>query len=160
MTRTLNAALLLLAVTFAVGCGNRGAKPAPEAKKPETENSGEGIFKKKTQEIGKYDPNGAFQVISDQKIHATDPIFAPMQAYGPMVEQISTMSIKPAIAAFELENNHFPTYEEFMERIIKANNIWLPVLPFKGKYMYDEAKHELIVVRHPDDVEKMESLSK
>ena len=41
-----------------------------------------------------------------------------------------------------------------MERIIRQNNRQLPVLPFKGKYMYDEAKHELLVVRDLDNAAK------
>src|SRR5579872_2872837 len=160
MSRTFNAVVFLVGIMFAAGCGDVGAKPSPEVKKPAAENSGEGIIKKTTREIGKYDPNGAFQVVSDRKIHATDPVFGAMQAYGPMVEQIVQLKINPAIMAFEIENNHYPSYDEFMEKIINAGGIDLPVLPFKGKYMYDEAKHELLVVRHPDQVEKMESLSK
>lgn len=152
MSRTLFAVLISISIPIASGCGDAGAKPAPKA--------GDSVFKKTTQEVGKYDPNGAFQIVSDHKVHATDPLFAGLQAYGPMMEQIVDLTIKPSIAIFEVENNHYPSYEEFMERIIKANNVQLPVLPFKGKYMYDEAKHELIVVRHPDDVAKMESLSK
>src|SRR5262245_5189976 len=144
MSRTLYASLVLFSIALASGCGDAGAKPAA---KP----AGDSVFNKKTQEIGKYDPNGPFQVVSDHKVHATDPLFAGMQAYGPMMEQVVDLTIKPAIAIFEVENNHYPNYEEFMERIIKANNVQLPVLPFKGKYMYDEAKHELLVVRHPDD---------
>jgi hypothetical protein len=153
MSRRPHVGILLLGLFLMAGC--------MEAKKPaKSESTGEGIFHKTTQEVGKYDPNGAFQVVSDHKVHATDPLFAGLQAYGPIMEQIVDVTIKPSIAAFEIENNHYPSYEEFMERIIKANNVQLPVLPFKGKYMYDEAKHELLVVRHPDDVAKMESLSK
>ncbi len=146
---------MLSSLIFAAGCGLYKTAPPEKEKKPVSESSGEGIFKKTTQEVGKYDPNGAFQVVSDQKIHASDPVFAALSAYGPMVEQIVITTITPSIAVFEIETGHYPNYEEFMERIIKGNNVQLPVLPYKGKYMYDEANHKILIVRHPDEVEKM-----
>ncbi len=40
----------------------------------------------------------------------------------------------------------------------KENNVQLPVLPYKGKYMYDEKKHELVVVRSLEDSAKEKGL--
>jgi len=154
MARTLLFVLVCSAM-FASGCLDFSTKPVAEEKKPaKSEVTGEGIFKKTTQEVGKLDPNAAHQVVSDNKVHASDPVTGPLMAYGPILESASIMVVKGDIIAFEVENGHYPTYEEFMERIIRQNNRELPVLPFKGKYMYDEAKHELVVVRDLENAAK------
>ena len=142
------------------GCLDSG-KPAADEKKPAANppanapaNDGEGIFKKTTQDIGKFDANAANQVVDDLKIHATDPITAPFSAYGPIVGGAVIPKIKHDVDIFEASEGHYPTYEEFMERIIKENNIRLPVLPYKGRYMYNEATHELVIVRDIENAEK------
>jgi hypothetical protein len=154
MTRWPHLVLLSSAAMFA-GCLDFSTKPVAEEKKPaKSEVSGEGIFKKTTQDVGKYDPNAAHQVVSDNKVHASDPVTAPLMAYGPILESAAISTIKNDINLFEVEAGHYPTYEEFMEKIIKQNDRHLPVLPFKGKYMYDEAKHELVVVRDLENAAK------
>lgn len=125
------------------GCLESTSKPAAA----KDENSGKGIIGKKTQDIGKFDPNAANQVVSDQKIRASDPITAPLSAYGPMVEKISMIQITSALELFRATEDRYPKdYDEFMARIIKENNIQLPVLPYKGKYVYDVENHELKMV--------------
>ena len=154
MTRLPNV-VLLGGIMFFAGCLDFSTKPVAEEKKPaKSEVTGEGIFKKTTQEVGKFDPNAAHQVVSDQKIHASDPVTGPLMAYGPILESFSILAVKEDIIAFEVENGHYPTYEEFIAIIIKQNNRQLPVLPFKGKYMYDEAKHELVIVRDLENAAK------
>ena len=139
---------LLLGLSLSAGCGEAKSKPADD-------NSGKGIFGKKTQDIGEFDNNKANQVVSDQKIHATDPITGPLSAYGPMIESISKTQITSALELFRATEDRYPKdHAEFMEKIIKANNIQLPVLPYKGKYQYDVEKHELVIVRSPEDAEK------
>jgi hypothetical protein len=65
-----------------------------------------------------------------------------------MMEKISIIEIDHAIALFNATEGRFPAdYDEFMEKIVKANNIKLPVLPYGGKYVYDEKEHALKVVR-------------
>jgi hypothetical protein len=147
--------VLISSVMISAGCIDFSTKPVAEEKKPaKSEVTGESIFKKTTQEVGKFDPNAAHQVVSNQKINATDPITGPLAAYGPILESASILTIKQDIGLFEVEAGHYPTYEEFMEKIIKQNNRQLPVLPYKGKYMYDEAKHELVVVRDLENAAK------
>jgi hypothetical protein len=109
-----------------------------------------GIIGKKTQDIGEFNPNAGAQV-SDSKIHATDPVTAPVSAYGPMLERISKNEIAYALRLYEAENGQYPaTYDEFMTKIIKANNIQLPVLPGGKKYQYDVENHQLVVVDAPE----------
>lgn len=107
------------------------------------------IIGKKTQEIGEFKPEAGAKV-SDSKINATDPITAPVGAYGPMVERISKTTIAAALNLFNASEGRFPeSHEEFMTRIIKENNIQLPVLPGGKKYQYDVARHELVVIDAP-----------
>jgi hypothetical protein len=150
--------VLLLSVSCSAGCIDLSSSPSadnPPAKPPATENSGQGIFGKTTQDIGEYDKNKANQVASDQKIHATDPITAPLSAYGPMTERISMTQITSAVNLFHAENERYPKdLDEFMEKIVKPNNIRLPVLPYKGRYEYNVEKHELMIVRDAEDARK------
>lgn len=112
----------------------------------QTKKSPKSIIGKKTQDIGEFDPK-AKAAVSDSKIHASDPITGPLNAYGPMMEKISALGVEQAINFFYAENGRYPAdYEEFMTKIIKANNIQLPVLPYKMKYQYDVENHKLVVI--------------
>ena len=130
-----------LALGLLSGCVDSLAKQVK--KKPN-----EGIIGKKTDDIKKFDPNAAHQVVSDSKPHADDPVLYAMQMYGPMIEQISTMYIDHAIELFHATEDRYPKdYEEFMTRIIKENHIQLPVLPGGAQYAYDVEKHKLRIVK-------------
>ena len=147
MTRNLIIVLFVCA-SCCVGCN-------PVDPTPSANNSGEGIIGKKTQEVGEFDKNKANQVVSDQKINASDPVTGPLAAYGPMVESITKTQITSLINTFNAIEGHYPaSHEEFMERIIKENNVQLPKLPFQGKYMYDVEKHELVIVRDIENAAK------
>lgn len=128
---------LILATTC--GCGMQSLED-------QTKKSPDSIIGKKTQEIGKFDPNAGAKV-SDAKINATDPITAPLSAYGPIMERISDIQITPVINVFHATEDRYPKdHEEFMEKIIKANRIELPVLPGGKKYQYDVENHKLVVI--------------
>lgn len=115
----------------------------------QTKKSPNSIIGKKTQDIGEFDPN-AKKKVSDSKIRAEDPLTGPMMAYGPMMEKISKLGVDQAINLFYATEGRFPKdHEEFMTRIIKENNIQLPVLPFKAKYQYDVENHKLVVIEAP-----------
>jgi hypothetical protein len=117
----------------------------------QTQKSPNSIIGKKTTDIGQFDPN-AGAVVSDSKIHATDPITSSTSAYGPMLEKISKSYIEQAVRLFEAENGRYPRdYNEFMEKIIQANRIELPVLPGGKKYQYDEVNHTLVVIDAPTE---------
>ena len=131
----------------AVGLGLCGCSKTIEEQTKKSPNS---IMGKKTQDVGKFDPN-AKQEVSDSKVRADNPVTGPLQAYGPMLEQISKSHIEHAVNLFNASEGRYPKdYDEFMTRIIKENNIQLPVLPFGHKYQYDEANHKLVVIVPPE----------
>jgi hypothetical protein len=105
------------------------------------------IIGKKTDDIGEFDPK-AKREVSDSKVRVDDPILYPLQAYGPMVEQISKSHVEHALQLYEAEHGHYPRdHKEFMEGVIKPNQIQLPVLPAGAKYQYDVKNHKLVVVK-------------
>jgi hypothetical protein len=117
----------------------------------QTKKSPKSIIGKTTTDVGQFDPS-ANNKVSDSKVRITDPILGGAQAYGPMLEQISKSTIEHAVRLFEAENGRYPqNHEEFMEKIIKANNIALPVLPGGKKYQYDVAEHKLVVIDSPEE---------
>ncbi|MSR59665.1 MAG: hypothetical protein EXS05_18820 [Planctomycetaceae bacterium] len=153
MTRSVTAfftTALCLTALLAGGClkfapKDEAAKAEPP--KAEAKPAGNSVLGKTTQEIGKFDPN-ADQEISDQKIHATDPFTAGLSAYRPGMEKVSIIGVDHAMGLYNATEGRYPKdYEEFMEKIIKANNIQLPVLPYGYKYMYDEKEHTLLSVK-------------
>lgn len=138
MTRLLMTSGLLL---MCAGCLS--------ALEEQTKKDPNSIIGKTTQDIGEFDP-AAVAVVSDGKIHATDPITAPLSAYGPMLESLSKIKVDPALNLYNAMEGHYPkTHEEFMTHIIKANNIQLPVLPGGKTYQYDVENHKLVVIDAP-----------
>ena len=136
----------LITISLGAGVCLCGCMQSLEEQTKKSKNS---IIGKKTQEIGQFDPN-AGKKVSTSKIEITDPVTGSLQAYGPMLERISKSHIEHAVRLFEAENGRYPqNYDEFMEKIIKANKIELPVLPGSKKYEYDEANHSLVVVDGP-----------
>jgi hypothetical protein len=90
-------------------------------------------------------------VAKEPRITAKDPILLTGNAYVSIVSQAASQNIKHALDLYQAETGEFPkTYEEFMEKIIKANNIALPKLPFYQEYAYDAPNHKLIVMEYPD----------
>lgn len=101
---------------------------------------------KMTDKIGKFDPDEGRKV-SDSKGTYSNPITGALEVYGPTLERISKMHIEHAVRLYHAEHGEYPKdYDEFMNRIIKPNNIKLPVLPGGLEYQYDEQNHKLVVV--------------
>lgn len=121
------------------------AKEQEKKAKEEAAKKDEFIVRKTTQDIGKYDP-AAGREVSDSKVRATNPITGALEAYGPMVESISKLQIDSLLLGYYAEHGKYPTYDEFMSKIVKQYNVQLPVLPGKMEYQYDEASHKLVVV--------------
>lgn len=111
-----------------------------------------GIIGKTTDDVGEYDPQAGLKV-SEGKIderRVATPLIGSLAAYGPIVEQISKLHIRQAVELFNAAEGRYPRdYQEFMSRIIEANQIQLPVLPGNLKYQYDVENHQLVVVEAP-----------
>jgi hypothetical protein len=59
------------------------------------------------------------------------------------------MMVDQAMNLYQAREGEYPkSHEEFMEKIIKANNIKLAELPPGHRYVYDPATHTLMV-EHP-----------
>lgn len=103
------------------------------------------IIGKTTQDIKPLDPTKEKPRVAN--IEASDPVTAPLMAYGPMIEQISKVQIEHTINLFHATHGRYPkNYEEFMEKIITENGITLPALPLSLEYRYDVENHKLVVV--------------
>jgi hypothetical protein len=118
--------------------------PAPVAPRP--------ILGQKTQDIRDMSKEQkAGGVVVEPKITAKDPITLQGNAYVSIIGQNSILNIKHALDLYQAETGEFPkTYAEFMEKIIKANNIVLPTLPFYQEYGYDAPNHKLVIMEYPD----------
>lgn len=134
--RTIAIATLILVTA---GCGMKSLEE-------QTKKDDNSIINKKTQTVGAFDPNSNAKV-SDSKIRATDPFTAPVSARGPMMERISKLNIEAAVNLFHAMEDRYPKdLDEFMQVIIKANNIQLPALPNGWQYQYDVENHKLEIV--------------
>ena len=115
----------------------------------QTKAEGKSIIGRTTQKIEKFDPE-AKKEVSKSEVKIEDPLTGPLTAYRPVIERTMKMNIKHTIDLFHATEGRYPKdYDEFMEKIIKANNIKLPVLDANGvwQYQYDEKNHELKVVK-------------
>lgn len=86
--------------------------------------------------------------------HVVDAIAAPAKKLFDIKEKAAfEFQVAPAMNYFKaLEGRAPKSHEEFMEKIIEANNIQLPELPPGQKYVYDPATEQLMVER-PESAE-------
>lgn len=76
-------------------------------------------------------------------------ITTPISVYFQAQERLIFDQVTYALKLYDAEHGSKPkTEEEFMTKIIQANNIRLPTLPEGSKYKYDPQKGELLV-EHP-----------
>jgi hypothetical protein len=121
-----------------IGCGQppqQTAAPSPILKPP------------KTDKIGEFDPaSGAKDV--DLKPKVTDPVTGPLAILKYEQVKLPMLQIEHALNLFNAEEGRYPnTHAEFMQRIIKANNLTLPQLAAGQEYQYDVEHHTLRVVQ-------------
>lgn len=74
-------------------------------------------------------------------------ITTPVAVYFTARERIMfEIQIPALLQDFEFQNNRSPkSNEEFMEKVIKKNNIQLPSLPPNSRYVYDPKEKQLMV---------------
>ena len=125
-------------------------EPTPEPVKPRP------ILGEKTQDIRDMNKEQkAGGVVTQPRITAKDPITLQGNAYVSIIGQNSILNIQHAIDLYHATNGEYPkTTGEFMEQIIKANNIALPKLPFYQEYGYDAANHKLVIMEYPERKEQ------
>jgi hypothetical protein len=131
----------------------RPPAPAPAPAKPKVPAKPDFIVGKRTQDIRnaqtELKPGNA--KVASTRIVAKDPITITGNAYVSIIGRASMLNMQHAIDLFHAENDRYPKdYNEFMEVIIKANNIALPKLPDYQEYAYDEQAHKLIIIEYPD----------
>lgn len=128
---------LLLAL---VGCKE------PTGKNTESENDTETTQPQERERV-KAEPGVAKQgrVIGDKEGIIRTPVKALINTKQRAVFEFQ---VKPAVQLYEAEHGFKPkSHDEFMEKIIKPNNIELPELPEGHEYVWDPDEGELMVDR-------------
>lgn len=127
----------LSAVVLGLGCG------LAEDTKPK----GGTVIGKRTQNIQEFNPNAQGMKVSKAEFEYTDPISGPLQAYGPALERAFVPMVNREIETFRALNGRYPKdYKEFMDEVIKKNDIKLPVLPGGKTWTYDPKEHVVKVM--------------
>ncbi len=120
-----------------------GCDAPPQKKQPQQG----GVIGKKTQDIGEFDPDGDAKIADLQVDPNSSPIGAAAGAVTYSIGKTSELTIQHSLELFRAEHGEYPKdHAEFMEKIVKRNNIHLPVLPGKRRYQYDVENHKLVVV--------------
>jgi hypothetical protein len=125
------------------------ARPQPKPKRPT--DSGP-IIGKRTQEIRdaatELQKGGARTATT--KITAKDYITLQGNAYVTIIGRTSILSMQHAIDLYHATNDRYPKdLDEFMNEIVKPNNIALPQLPPYQAYGYDAQEHKLVILEYP-----------
>jgi hypothetical protein len=110
-------------------------EPAPKAPEPAAKPA-ETVQKKAEAGVG-----------AKGRGYGTGPVATPVASYFNMKERIAfDIQIPEAMKLFKATEGRAPkSHEEFMQAIIKANNIKLPDLPEGHRYVYDPKKEQLMV---------------
>ena len=128
-----NSVFVLIAAVSLAGCMEAEPPSAPK--------------QKTTDKIGEFDPNAANKIVKPD-VNMTNPITGPLEAFHPVMQQIATMGIEHSVNLFNASEGRYPnSYDEFMTRIIKENNMHLPVLQPGMEYQYDVENHKLVVIQ-------------
>ncbi len=123
-------------------------QPQPKPKRPT--DSGP-IIGKRTQDIrnAATEQQKAGARTASTKITAKDYISLQGNAYVTIIGRTSILKIQQALDLYRATNDRYPKdLDEFMNEIIKANNIALPKLPPYQAYGYDEAEHKLVILEY------------
>lgn len=153
------AATCLCCLSLAVGCDEPRDTGKSTAKKGKEPIKTREVLGKRTQDIrdASVETKKAGAEIKQPKIIAKDPITLQGNAYVSIIGQTSILNIKHAIDLYQAEHGEYPkTYQEFMDNIIKANNIALPTLPFYQEYGYDAPNHKLVILEYPERKEQFQ----
>jgi hypothetical protein len=85
------------------------------------------------------------------KITAKDPITMVGNAYVTQTGRLGVLQIEQTVNLFKAAEDRYPKdHEEFMARIIKENNLALPMLPYYQEYGYHAGEHKLVILEYAD----------
>ena len=125
---------LVVLLLFSTGCKEPEGAPVAEAE-PQGEVEMERV--KAEAGVGKQG-----QIIGDKQGFLRTPAKALFTAK----QKIAFLKVEHALNLYDAEHGFKPkTEEEFMEKVIKFNNIELPVLPEGQIYVWDGEAGELLV---------------
>jgi len=129
--------LIPVILCLLAGCSDGMVSNDPSRNKP--------LQPKATDDIGEF--KGDRQIVKP-KVKITNPITGPLEAFEPMKQKIAQLGIEHAVNLFHALEGRYPKdYDEFMQRIIKENQMKLPE-PARGfAYQYDVENHTLVVVQ-------------
>ena len=136
---------LLFVFAMALTCLSIGCGPPP-GKAADKEKKGDGlILNKTTQEIGEWDPEANRKLRDDSE--GVNIVNHVSKGASGAINQIAKLGVQQALNLFNAAEGRYPkSHEEFMEKVIKANNIHLPQPVTSCEYQYDVENHELKVV--------------
>jgi hypothetical protein len=153
--RTLGFAAAMLLASTLIGC----SEPAPEA-----DRAGEPAQSAPAQPIeapqaapSATAPSNAVETVREKaavgmsekgRDYGKDPIATPVSTLWSVKEQLVLIQIQSALQLYKAADSDGRgprNHKEFMEKIVRANDIRLPKLPSGHRYVYDPAKEELMV---------------
>jgi hypothetical protein len=129
------------------------ARPQPQQAQPQPKRPTDSgpIIGQRTQDIrnaATEQQKGGARTAST-KITAKDYITLQGNAYVTIVGRSSILNIQHAMDLYHATNDRYPKdLDEFMNEIIKPNNIALPRLPPYQAYGYDENEHKLVILEY------------
>ena len=113
---------------------------------PHASESKQSARLKSTDNIGEFKAEDGKQTVSS-KVKISNPITGALEAYEPTKQKIGELQIQHSVDIFNAMEGRYPKdHEEFMTKVIKANNIRLPKLGPGKQYQYDVENHALMVV--------------
>lgn len=135
----------LAALALLAGCDEPKKPTKPPIQTRET-------LGKTTQKILKMEPElAAGAIVVDGSFDDKNPISQPGTAYVAITGKAAVQKVNYDLELYKAANDDkLPeTYEEFMDKVIKANNTFLPERPYYQEYGYDEKNHKLVVLEYP-----------
>ena len=86
--------------------------------------------------------------VRGDKIQSGGLYTTPAKAYFQVRERLTFLQVDQAIQFFRGAEGRLPqSHDEFMQKVIQANQIQLPELPAGSRYVWDPQKGELLVER-------------
>lgn len=161
MTRVL---LMLLGMFVIAGCdvaqeitegpGNanqNAANPAPANENVAVEKPKESLLRRKTQlfvDMEKAMEENPDLVVSDNKINATGPITAALEARVTVASRVALIQMQHELDLQFAMNEKYPSFEE-LQAMIKKYNIEFQDLPPHKSYAYNSSTGKFVILEDP-----------